>query len=303
MKILITAKNGQLGWELCRTFSEMLDQFSAIESNTEILSCDSSELDITDHEKVALFLDKHQPAIVINAAAYTAVDQAETDSENAYLVNSQGVENLAKACRDIDAKLVHISTDFVFNAKKNTPYKPEDETDPLGVYGASKREGEIKALDTLGDNVSIVRTAWVYSVHGNNFVKTMLRLMKEKEFLGIVSDQVGTPTSAYGLAKALWLLSDKMLSEKTAVKRVYHWSDLGTASWYDFAVAIQELGIEQGLLEKQIPIKPIFAAEYPTPAKRPAYSVLDTSSLRSELTLDGLHWQAALHLMIKELSK
>lgn len=295
-RILVTAKNGQLGWELNRTQPNNLEGASV-----ETIFLDSKELDITDSaavfEKVASF----KPDVVINAAAYTAVDKAESDSEAAYLVNHKGAENLALACKEFGAKLIHISTDFVFDGTKNTPYLPEDTTNPLGVYGASKLAGEEAAIGILGANVSIIRTAWVYSVHGNNFVKTMIRLMAEKDQLGVVADQVGTPTNAKNLAKAIWQLAKENGSGKIAFGKVYHWTDLGTASWYDFAVAIQIIAVEKGLLEKSIPIKPIKSSQYLTPAKRPSYSVLETGALRKDLVIDGEYWRDALEDMIKEL--
>jgi dTDP-4-dehydrorhamnose reductase len=291
MKVLVTAKNGQLGWELTQT----------LPTNIEAIFLDSKELDITNSESVFEKVKDFKPDLVINAAAYTAVDKAESDSDAAFLVNEQGAKNLALACKEIGAKLIHISTDFVFDATKNTPYQPADKTNPLGIYGASKLAGEKAVLGVMGDDVSIIRTAWVYSMHGNNFVKTMLRLMAEKEQLGVVADQVGTPTSANNLAKAIWLLAEQNNSGDVAFGKTYHWTDLGTASWYDFAVAIQELGIDAGILDKKIPISPIKASQYPTPAKRPAYSVLDTSLLREDLNILGNHWREALSNMINEL--
>jgi dTDP-4-dehydrorhamnose reductase len=297
MKVLVTAKNGQLGWELKRTLPGSIKGI-----RIEAIFLDSKELDISNSESVFEMVRSFKPNLIINAAAYTNVDKAETDSEAAYLVNQYGVENLALACKELDAKLIHISTDFVFDATKNTPYEPADKTNPLGVYGASKLAGEQAAIDILADQASIIRTAWVYSTHGNNFVKTMLRLMTEKDQLGVVSDQVGTPTSAYNLAKAIWVLAEKMTALKAkSLGKTYHWTDLGTASWYDFAVAIQELGIGAGILDKQISINPIKASQYPTPAKRPAYSVLDTSLLREDLSISGSHWREALKNMINEL--
>jgi dTDP-4-dehydrorhamnose reductase len=296
-RILVTAKNGQLGCELARSQPE----------NIEAIFFDSKDLDICDQRNVSERIAHFKPDLVINAAAYTAVDKAESDSEAAFLVNEQGTKNLALACKEFDAKLIHISTDFVFDATKNTPYLPSDSTNPLGVYGASKLAGEKAVMGILGDDTSIIRTAWVYSMHGNNFVKTMLRLMTEKEQLGVVADQVGTPTNANNLAKAIWLLAEKMTMSAADTYResgnVYHWTDLGTASWYDFAVAIQELGLANGLLEKQIPISPIKSNQYPTQANRPAYSVLDTSLLREELDVPGTHWRAALNNMLVDLSE
>lgn len=306
MKVLITAKNGQLGWELNNTLSA--ENVANIE-NIEAIFLDSKKLDITNANAVIERISSFKPDFVINAAAYTAVDKAESDSDAAYKVNQQGAKNLALACKEIGAKLIHVSTDFVFDATKNTPYQPEDPTNPLGVYGASKLAGEEAVVEVLGADVSIIRTAWVYSTHGNNFVKTMLRLMAEKEQLGVVADQVGTPTNAKNLAKAIWQLVEKehtdSLSASTNINanaNIYHWTDLGTASWYDFAVAIQELGLANGLLQKPIAVNPIKASQYPTPAKRPAYSVLDTSALREKLNVTGEHWRTALNSMLKELT-
>lgn len=308
MKVLITAKNGQLGWELNNTLTA--ENVANIE-NIEAIFLDSKKLDITNANAVTERISSFKPDFVINAAAYTAVDKAESDSDAAYNVNQQGAKNLALACKEIGAKLIHVSTDFVFDATKNTPYQPEDPTNPLGVYGASKLAGEEAVVEVLGSDVSIIRTAWVYSTHGNNFVKTMLRLMAEKEQLGVVADQVGTPTNAKNLAKAIWQLVEKEHSDSLSAStntngntnaNIYHWTDLGTASWYDFAVAIQELGLANGLLQKPIAVNPIKASQYPTPAKRPAYSVLDTSVLREKLNVTGEHWRTALNSMLKELT-
>ncbi len=295
MKILITAKNGQLGHELQ----------ASIPKGITVRACNSSELNITSQENVAKVLNDFKPDIVINAAAYTAVDKAESDKEACYAVNETGVKNLALACKEVNAKLIHVSTDFVFDATQNTPYQPTDKTNPLGVYGASKLAGEQAAQEILKQNVSIVRTAWVYSSHGNNFVKTMLRLMAEKPQLGVVADQIGTPTAAKNLAAALWALAAKMQKDtenKTnSCDPIYHWTDLGTTSWYDFAVAIQEIALAQNKLTKEIPVLPIKAMQYPTPAKRPAYSVLDTTNLREQLNIQGSHWRKALTEVISEL--
>jgi dTDP-4-dehydrorhamnose reductase len=297
LKVLITAKNGQLGRELSQTLPNSVDA----------IFLDSKELDITNADAVLEKVESFNPNLVINAAAYTAVDKAEGDNEAAYLVNQKGSENLALACKELGAKLIHISTDFVFDGTKNTPYQPTDKTNPLGVYGASKLAGEQSVIGILADQATIIRTAWVYSTHGNNFVKTMLRLMAEKDQLSIVADQIGTPTSARNLAKAIWLLAEKMTVLETkspssnSMTKVYHWSDLGTASWYDFAIAIQDIAYEQGLLSKKIMISPIEASEYPTPAKRPAYSVLNTDLLRKDIAVLGEHWRKGLSNMMSEL--
>lgn len=297
MKVLITGKNGQLGSELQKTCP----------SNIELICFGSKDLDISNVEQVNELLISHSPDIVINAAAYTAVDKAETDVDQAYAVNKQGAANLATTCKHINAKLIHISTDFVFDGTSTMPYTASDATNPLGVYGASKLAGEQAISDVLGGQAIIVRTAWVYSVFGNNFVKTMLRLMAEKEQLGIVGDQVGTPTWAAGLANMLWALvaktasNNEPLTANSANASILNWTDAGVASWYDFAVAIQELAIEQGLLTTSIPISAIPAASYPTPAKRPAFSVLNKAQAEELSGVKTVHWRAQLKAMLTEL--
>lgn len=325
MKVLITGKNGQLGSELQRSCPD----------NIEIQCFDSQTLDITDIAIVNEILIAFSPDIVINAAAYTAVDKAESDIEAAYSVNKTGASNLASACKAINAKLIHISTDFVFDGAKTTPYVSTDVTNPLGVYGASKLAGEQAVSLILGEQAIIVRTAWVYSQFGNNFVKTMLRLMAEKDQLGIVYDQVGTPTWAAGLANMLWALvqkssdkveetrdkiqvtsdkveeardkrqdsSDKVGAESKTLNQttILNWTDAGVASWYDFAVAIQELAIEQGLLNKAIPISAIPASSYPTPAKRPAFSIIDKTEAEQLTGVKTLHWRTQLKSMLAEV--
>ena len=298
MKVLVTGKNGQLGSELQKTCP----------SNIELICFGSKDLDISNVEQVNELLISHSPDIVINAAAYTAVDKAETDVDQAYAVNKQGAANLASACKHINAKLLHISTDFVFDGTSTMPYLASDATNPLGVYGVSKLAGEQAINEALGSQATIVRTAWVYSVFGNNFVKTMLRLMSEKEQLGIVGDQVGTPTWAAGLANMLWALvaktSDNTINEQHGNANdslILNWTDAGVASWYDFAVAIQELAVEQGLLSKAIPISAIPAASYPTPAKRPAFSVLNKAQAEELSGVKTVHWRAQLKAMLAEL--
>ena len=302
MKVLVTAKNGQLGYELKRVYQKACEIQEEWTRKTTVVFIGSDNLDIRDSLAVQGFLLELKPDLVINAAAYTEVDQAEFDPDTAYAVNKSGVENLALACKFIGAKCIHISTDFVFSSTQNIPYKPDDVPAPLNTYGKSKLAGELVSREILGDDICIVRTAWVYSIHGNNFVKTMIRLMREQEHLNVVVDQVGTPTSAYIMAQALWRLSMMILSERT-VSTTYHWTDLGVSSWFDFSVAIQELAFKAGLLQKMIPIHPVPSSQYHTTATRPAYTVLDTSSLRRDLSMPGIHWQKALNSMIQELAK
>ncbi len=286
MKVLITGGNGQLGWELQR--------LSPV--GNEICALSSSELDITDSKMINDKVKSFLPEVIINAAAYTAVDRAEQEVEKANLVNCYGVANLAMVAREIGARIVHISTDFVFDGEKSTPYLPEDRPNPTGVYGQSKLEGENKLFEiTIGDNVAIVRTAWVYSCHGNNFVKTMLRLMAERDQLGVVVDQIGTPTWAQGLAQTIWQVASQQLHG------TYHWTDAGVASWYDFAVAIQQEAHKLGILKRVIPIIPLQTKEYPTLAQRPQYSVLDRTSLCDKINSTPAHWQESLQKMLQEL--
>jgi dTDP-4-dehydrorhamnose reductase len=308
MKILITGQGGQLAWELEQTSPDSL----------EVICLSSKELDISNQEIVNKVLSSHNPDVVINAAAYTAVDKAETEQDKAYAVNALGSEYLALACKELKAKLIHVSTDFVFDGTSPTPYQTDDKTNPINVYGASKLAGDIKVNDILGSDATIIRTAWVYSTHGNNFVKTMLRFMAEKEQLGIVYDQVGTPTWAKGLAKMIWSLI-KLESHKAVEKTpslqalqpssiegrtealLLHWTDAGVCSWYDFAIAIQELAIEKGMLDKAIPIRPIPASAYPTPAARPSFSVIDKTSAEQESGVETIHWRKQLSGMLDEL--
>jgi len=288
MKILITGAGGQVGWELQQ----------AVPADVEITALHRSGLDITDLSAVMSVILKLQPDLIINAAAYTAVDKAEKEADKAYGVNADGAVNIARAAENCSARLIHLSTDFVFDGNGSEPYLPEDEPKPSGVYGASKLEGErLVMAETMGRAV-ILRTAWLYSVHGINFVKTMLRLIAERDELKIVDDQIGTPTWAKDLAMAIWLIANK-----TEMQGIYHWTDDGVASWYDFALAIQEEAHELGILQRMIPVKPIKTAAYPTPAKRPAYSVLDKASTCAVLGYTPSPWRESLKKMLTELKE
>lgn len=286
MKTIVIGKSGQLAWEL--------SQLSSPEH--EIICLGRNDIDIEDDVSILELLKQHKAEGVINASAYTAVDKAESDIDNAYALNAKAVGNLAKACKALSVPFVHISTDFVFYGDKGAPYLPNDKINPLGVYGASKAEGEQLITQCYPENSTIIRTSWVYSTHGNNFVKTMLNLMNTKPELGIISDQIGSPTYAKGLAQAC------VLSLVNHVTGIHHYTDTGVASWFDFAVAIQRIGLELALLDKKIPINPISTAQYPTPAKRPHYSVLDKSSLVNALPeLSFVHWQTQLQHMMEAL--
>jgi len=301
MKILITGQGGQLAWELEQTSPNFL----------EIICLSSKELDISNQENVNKVLSSHNPDVVINAAAYTAVDKAETEQDKAYAVNKLGSEYLALACKELKAKLIHVSTDFVFDGTSSTPYQTDDKTNPINVYGVSKLAGDMKVNEILGSDATIIRTAWVYSAHGNNFVKTMLCFMAEKDKLGIVYDQVGTPTWAKGLAKMIWVLVERhSRTEGRGIRNplsgdatLLHWTDAGVCSWYDFAIAIQELAIEKGMLDKEIPIRPIPASAYPTPAARPSFSVIDKVTAEEASGVETIHWRKQLSEMMDELKE
>jgi dTDP-4-dehydrorhamnose reductase len=301
MKILITGQGGQLAWELEQTSPDSLD----------VICLSSKALDISKQENVNKVLTNFKPDVVINAAAYTAVDKAETEQDKAYAVNELGSENLALACKALKAKLIHVSTDFVFDGTSTTPYQTDDKTNPINVYGASKLAGDIKVNEILGSDATIIRTAWVYSAHGNNFVKTMLRFMAEKDQLGIVYDQVGTPTWAKCLAKMIWALVERhSRTEERGIRKplsgdasMLHWTDAGVCSWYDFAIAIQELAIEKGMLDKAIPVRPIPASAYPTPAARPSFSVIDKVAAEEVSGVQTIHWRKQLSAMMDELKK
>ncbi len=288
-KVLVLGASGQLGRELQRTQP----------SSVECVPMTRAQLDIGDPRAVAECLQRLAPQRVINAAAYTAVDKAESESAAAHRGNAEGPGVLASACARQGSRLIHISTDFVFDGAASQPYLPEADTAPLGEYGRSKREGERAVLSALPEAL-ILRTGWVYSSFGGNFVKTMLRLMGERDELGVVADQVGTPTWAHGLAEAIWAAA-----VRPQLQGFYHWSDAGVCSWYDFAVAIYEEALALGLLAKPVKIRPIASAEYPTPAQRPAYSVLDKTSSWRDFAVEGVHWRGQLRAMLidyKELA-
>lgn len=283
-KVVVLGAGGQLGRELLRTAP----------ANVDCESLDRSRLDIADPDEVARCLSALAPDQLINAAAYTAVDTAETEPEAAYRANGLGPENLARVCGELGIRLIHISTDFVFDGESAHPYSPEAPTAPLGEYGRSKLAGELAVAKFLPQSL-VLRTAWVYSSFGNNFVKTMLRLMSERDELRVVADQVGTPTWARGLALAIWAAVGR-----PGLQGVYHWTDAGVCSWYDFAVAIAEEGRARGLLNSPVNVCPIPASDYPTPACRPAYSVLDKTSSWRDLELEGVHWRQQLRAMLDD---
>lgn len=291
-KVLLMGAKGQLGSELQATCPE----------NVVLVATDRDTLDISQTVQISAALAEYQPDVIINAAAYTAVDKAESDAQNADAINHLAVKNLAQTIAEWNKNhqqaiyLLHVSTDFVFDGQQSTPYAPTDTTNPQGVYGASKLAGE-EAVQAYCPSAGIVRTSWLYSVYGNNFVKTMLRLMAERDALGVVVEQVGSPTWTRTLAETLW----RFVEQKP--QGVFHCSDNGVASWYDFAVAIQEEALALGLLNKTIAIAPLRTEQYPTPARRPAYSVMDKRSTEQQLGYTLPHWRESLRNMLIELKQ
>lgn len=292
MRVLITGgANGQLRHELLQSRPH----------DCTLVGClaDEPRLDVTNAEAVTRVIADHAPDVILNAAAYTAVDKAESEPERAYAVNAAGVSNLADAALACDAHLVHVSTDFVFGGGDNPngkPFATSSATAPLGVYGESKLAGESLLAMRLPGQGCTIRTSWLYSSHGANFVKTMLRLMNERDEIGVVADQIGSPTWARSLARAVWRAAERRL------EGVLHWSDAGVASWYDLAVATLEEGRAAGLVTGNPRIRPIATADYPTPAARPTYSVLDTAGSRERFGLDAEHWRGGLRDMLGELA-
>ncbi len=283
--IIVIGKSGQLAQELAALGRE------------DIRCLGRNDIDITDSQDVANKLAACQPTAVINAAAYTAVDKAQSDEAAAYKLNHEAVAVLGEYCAAHNLHLVHVSTDYVFNGQYHRPITPATPRTPLGVYGASKAAGEaaLEAIPKL--SFTIIRTAWVYSRFGHNFVYTMLKLMAQKPALGIVADQIGTPTCAAGLAQAA------VHAAQHRISGIHHWTDTGVASWFDFAVAIQRIAQHKGLLEKTIPIAPITTEDFPTPARRPAYSVLCKASLATAFAdIPQLHWETRLTAMLSDIT-
>lgn len=279
-RLLVTGCSGQLGRAVTRMATGTFD----------VHAVDRAALDIRDATVVASTLRQFQPDCVINAAAYTAVDRAESEAEAARAINETGVRHLAENCADVGCRLLHVSTDFVFSGEANVPYPPDAPTGPLGEYGRSKRAGEM-ALMQACDDAAIVRTAWLYGPGGSNFVRTMLRLLGERPWVSVVCDQIGAPTHVDGLAAALLSL---VSVERGTFPRVMHWSDAGVASWFDVAEAVRLLAQRRWPDQTWGDVRPISTAEFPTPAARPRFSVLDTTTLRRIVGGDALSWQARL---------
>jgi dTDP-4-dehydrorhamnose reductase len=288
MRVLITGSNGQLGSEI----KELATNYKKL----DFVFKDLPDLDICDFEVLQAFIIDRKINAVINCAAYTAVDKAEEDAEIAEQVNYEGVLNIVNALQTVNGKLIHISTDYVFDGDHFLPYKESDSVSPIGVYGETKREGELVVLNSDIEAI-VIRTSWLYSAYGNNFVKTMLRLGNEKEKLNVIFDQVGTPTYAADLAEACLEILSKNDAKINSKGNVYHFSNEGVASWYDFAIAIMKMGTIECV------VSPIETREYPTLAKRPHYSILNKAKIKNDFGLEIPYWRDSLEKCIEKLSK
>lgn len=283
--ILVTGSNGQLGSEI----KELSKNYSY-----NFFFTDRNNIDITSKDNIKAFCQTNNINAIINCAAYTAVDKAESDIENADLVNRKAVKKLALVSQELDIKLIHVSTDYVFDGKNFKPYKEEFQTNPQGVYGKTKFDGENEMRDINPKNSIIIRTSWVYSSFGNNFVKTMLRLGKEKESLGVIFDQVGTPTYARDLAKTILDIIPQINNEKV---EIYNYSNEGVLSWYDFAKEIMKMA------KLNCNINPIETFQYPTPAIRPHFSLLNKSKIKSAFNIEIPYWKNSLDECLKTMGE
>lgn len=284
MKVLVTGSNGQLGSCLRHELNK--------DPEIEAIYTDFDTLDITDREAVVRFLGDHRFDIIINCAAYTAVDKAETDNMLAATLNTGAVGYLGESAVKWGAKVIHISTDYVFSGQSFRPYKENDEPYPQGIYGRTKLEGE-GLLSSFCQHAIIIRTSWLYSEYGNNFVKKMLSLSETSPEINVVADQIGTPTYAGDLAHAI----HQIIKSKKWTPGIFHYSNEGVASWFDFAKAIFELS------DKKVKVNPIATSDYPTPAKRPLYSVLSKSKIKNTYNLDIPYWRDSLRKCLKEMGK
>ena len=299
MKVLLTGAAGQLGHALQASTPAEISLIATSRNGGD----GRLALDLADADACHAVVQEHRPEWVLNAGAYTAVDKAESEPELANAVNAAAPAAFATALEALGGRLLQISTDFVFNGSQGSPYQPEQSKTPLGVYGASKAAGEDAILGVFKDEARahILRTSWVMGPVGKNFALTMLRLHRERETLGVVSDQLGCPSSTINLATACWQ-SIKRASQGN-LPTVMHWSDAGAASWYDVSVAVGELGQELGLLDTPALVQPIQTSDYPTPAARPSYSLLDCSGTRKALQLDAEHWRHALKTVLQSTAQ
>lgn len=301
MKVLLTGATGQLGQALINAKPAGMELIATSRSGGPGLTA----LDLADGSACKAAVNQHQPDWVLNAGAYTAVDKAESEPELALAVNAKAPEAFAAALNAQGGRLLQLSTDFVFNGQQGVPYSVDQARDPLGVYGFTKAKGEEAVAALLGSSGKgfILRTSWVIGPVGKNFALTMLRLHRERDQLGVVSDQVGCPSSTLNLAAACWRAIDVGSNPEQSLPPVLHWSDAGAASWFDVSVAVGELALELGLLEQHAKMSPIQTSAYPTPATRPSYSLLECNNTRSALGLESQHWRQALREVLRAIPR
>jgi dTDP-4-dehydrorhamnose reductase len=277
VRALVTGAAGQLSVELLRS----------VPSQIEVVGVERKECDITDSNQVEATVDANRPHVIINAAAFTAVDAAESAPDRAHLVNATGARNVARAAQRVGARIIHVSTDYVFDGESREPYRPDSDSNPINAYGASKLAGE-KAVCESAPDALIVRSSWLYASHGKNFLKTILSALRSANPLQVVSDQTGVPTSARSLAETIW----ECVEHHPELRGIQHWVDGGTASWYDFAVEIGKLAVQRGLVEGPVQIEAVRSEQYRTPARRPRYSVLDARALSEAIGRRPRQWRS-----------
>ena len=287
MNVLLTGASGQVGHELINTCP----------NNIRLISFDKYALNISDREKALEIVNTYKPDIIINCAAYTAVDLAETDKETAFQVNANGVSNLALAASKNNIRLIHYSTDYIFDGKKTSPYTTRDKPNPANIYGKSKLEGERQALNINRNKVLIIRTSWVYSKYGKNFVKSMLNLMNKNKSIKVIMDQTGTPTWARSIANITW-----EFVKRQETNGIVHFCDGGSTNWFEFAKAIHEQALKYNIINHPLKIIPITSKEYQSKVKRPAYSVLDCDKTWNLLDIEPEDWHVNLKRMLAEYS-
>jgi dTDP-4-dehydrorhamnose reductase len=288
VRVLITGGSGQVGRAL-RALAPV---------GADIAAPSRHELDLARPERLAEAIRSLAPELIVNAAAFTEVDRAESEAETARLVNAVSVRRLAEVASAMRARFIQLSTDYVFDGTGGRPYLPSDLPCPLSVYGATKLEGERSALEPTDGRGLVLRSSWIYAPGGRNFVTTLLGMLARESRVRVVVDQVSVPTTARSLATAVWATASS-----PELAGIAHWTDAGVASRYDLAVAIQEEALEIGLLTREIPVEPVATADFPTPARRPLYSVLDSSPTRAALGLPALHWRVGLRRMLKEMPR
>ena len=296
MSVLVLGANGQVGTELRRTLAGQ-DVVAATRSGRLPDGSPCAQADFDRPQALPALLDRLRPQVVVNAAAWTAVDKAESEPEAAFRANAEAPGVIARWCAVAGVPLLHYSTDYVFDGQGRAPYRPDQATAPLGVYGASKRAGE-EAIAAAGGHYLIFRTAWVYAAHGHNFLRTMLRLGAERDTLGVVADQIGTPTPAALIAE----VTAQVLAQRPRQSGIWHLTARGRTSWHGFAEAIFQGAVERGLLARAPQVNPIATADYPTPARRPAYSCLDTTTLEKDFAMALPTWEAGLASVLDELT-